>query len=121
MDYRLRSRLVWTARLKAECIGSSQHAAVVVYKKKKIIAVGWNKRKSHPLCVEYQPNPQRIYLHAEMDAIIKTINRHGPDMLPDCKLVVLRLTKGGRIAESKPCEGCMSLINAMNVGEVEWT
>ena len=104
----------------ADIVKSSRHAAAIVYRNQ-IVAAGVNKRKSHPIMQRYQPNEDRIFLHAEADALIRFMGMYGVDLLPDCSLYVLRTTKTGRVAGSKPCEGCMAMIEALNVGHVYWT
>jgi deoxycytidylate deaminase len=101
----------------ATLIGSSRHAAAIVWRDR-VISVGVNSLKSHPAMVKHQPNKQRIYLHAEVDAIIKATNRHGVDFLSECSLYVLRQTKGGRVANSEPCPGCSNMIQAMGIKHV---
>jgi len=100
--------------------GTSRHSALIRYKKK-TLSYGWSKKKSHPLCVEYQPNPERYYLHAEMDAIIKTMNKHGEEILRECSLYVLRIGNSGYIRGSQPCEGCQNMIEAVGIKSVRWS
>ena len=104
----------------ADLVKSSRHAAAIVYRSQ-IVSAGVNKRKSHPIMQRYQQNEERIYLHAEADALIRFMGMYGADLLPDCSLYVLRTTKSGRVASSKPCTGCMAMIEALNVGQVYWT
>ena len=105
---------------KSDGIKSSFHAACLVYKKR-IVGVGINKRKSHPMMTRHSPRRGQIYLHAEVDAIIKVINNFGVEILSECSLYVLRTTKTGIIASSKPCEGCQGHINHFGIKEVFWT
>lgn len=104
----------------ADVVKSSYHAAAVVYRNQ-ILTVGISRRKTHPIMAKYQSNEKKVYLHAEVDALVRFINIYGVDLLSDCSLYVLRTTKSGRVAESKPCNGCMNMIQALNVGEVFWT
>lgn len=83
---------------------------------------GNNKYKSHPLMQEFNPdNLEKIYLHAEIDCIIRGINLFGVEWLKECSLYVLRIRKDGKIGNSKPCKGCMRAIEAFDIGEVKWT
>ena len=106
----------------ADVVKSSYHAAAVVYKGR-ILAVGLNKRKTHPTMKKFQKNhrPNRIYLHAEVDAIIRTINLHGEEILKSSDLYVLRTTKSGKIGTSEPCNGCRDTINFYQLKHVYWT
>ena len=104
----------------ADLVKSSRHAAAIVYRNQ-IVAAGVNKRKTHPIMQRYQSNESRIFLHAEADALIRFMGLYGVNLLPECSLYVLRTTKTGRVASSKPCNGCMAMIEALNVGQVCWT
>ena len=97
-----------------------RHAAATVYKKK-ILAIGKNQMKTHPIMLQYQTDSTKIYLHAEIDAIVKVINVHGADILKHCSLYNLRLTGGGNVAMSKPCKGCQKAIDAFGIKKVFWT
>lgn len=105
---------------KSPLIRHSRHVAAVTYKGK-ILAVGCAKYKTHPLQKKMQEeigNTERIYLHAEIDALVKVINKHGTDVLSECDLHVVRVSKGGSVSSSKPCEGCQRAINAFNIRKV---
>lgn len=84
--------------------------------------VGFNKRKSHPLQLRFNPqNPKAIYLHAEMDAIRQAIRLQGSD-LSGFKMYVARVYRDGvTTACAKPCEGCQGAILAFGIRSVEWT
>ena len=101
-------------------IRHSKHAAAITYNNK-VLAVGESKYKTHPFQKKIQEqvgNKERIYLHAEVDAIIKVINKHGTDILKECELHVIRITKGGSVGCSKPCTGCQRAIDAFNIRRV---
>ena len=71
-------------------VAHAKVAAAIVYKGK-IISVGWNSYKTHPLQKHYRRNPLSTFLHAEIDAIIKA-KRTGVD-LSECVLYVMRVKK----------------------------
>ena len=52
--------------------------------------------------------------HAELDVILKS----GEDDLQDHSMIVLRVDRKGRLANSKPCPGCLSLIKTYNLSDV---
>lgn len=104
----------------AELVKSARHAAAISYRNQ-ILVYGINRKKTHPIMARYQKNKYRIYLHAEVDALVRFINIYGVDLLPDCSLYVLRTNKTGNVASSKPCAGCMAMIETLNVGNVYWT
>jgi tRNA(Arg) A34 adenosine deaminase TadA len=120
-DYESR---IWDA-LEEEAKGSpriltSRHAAALVYRKG-VICVGTNKRKSHPIMQKFSHNPEKIYLHAEIDCIVRAINLFGVEILSRCDLYVLRLDRRNRRAMSKPCECCNRAIQAFGIRNVKWT
>ena len=104
----------------ADRVKSSQHAACVVYKKQ-ILSVGWNRKKSHPMMSRFSYKEHQIYLHAEVDALIRAINQYGNEILKESDLYVLRTTKAGNVADSKPCSGCTDVINAFGIKNVYWS
>lgn len=106
--------------LEGEAIRGSKHACAIVHKNK-LLAVGTNKLKTHPIMLKYGKNEKAIFLHAEMDAIVRVINLHGADILSECDLYVMRLTQGNKVGNSKPCSGCQRAIEAFNIKKVYHT
>ena len=105
---------------KAERVGSSKHSAALVYRGK-VVAIGHNKLKSHPMMLRYH-KPGQVYLHAEVDAIIKAVNKYGLDFVAECDLYCLRIkARSGQVGNSKPCNGCADLIRSFNIKGVYWT
>ena len=102
---------------KSPLIRHSRHAAAITWNSK-VLVVGAAKYKTHPMQKNYSRSPEGIFLHAEIDAIIKVINKHGSDILKECELHVVRITKGGSLSNSTPCEGCQKAINAFNIQKV---
>lgn len=108
----------------AEPVSRSRLAAMLVYKND-VIAVGYNKRKSHPLAKRFRKHDEAIYLHAE----IMTLNRANkcltPEQLSKSELYVLRIKKsecGKTIwGLAKPCEGCMEAIKHFKIKKVHYT
>lgn len=103
--------------VKADMVGNGQHCAAVVHRGK-IISVGLNKRKTHPLQKLFADRPERQFIHAEIDAISKIKRKY---ILQDCAVYVLRLSKGNRITNSEPCEGCKKALMFYNIKEIYWT
>ena len=105
----------------ADRVKSSFHAACVV-NKKQILSIGLNRRKSHPLMSRFGSyRPNQIFLHAEVDAIVRTVNQYGNEILKESDIYVLRTTKAGNVAESRPCDGCMEVINAFGIKNIYWS
>lgn len=92
--------------------------ALAYDKRGKLLAVGQNSYiKTHTLQAKYAAKvsrPKAIYLHAEIDALIKARG-------PVHKLVVLRYDNAGKPANSKPCSICQLAIRDFHVKHVEHT
>lgn len=119
MSIQLWERLYSEAH-KADMVRSSRHSAAIVLKGQ-IISIGHNKYKTHPIMLKYGKNDKSIYLHAEIDAIVKAINNHGVEVLKKCHLYVLRINKMGQIDKSCPCSGCQRAIEAFQIKKVCYT
>lgn len=102
---------------KADMVQNSQHCAAVV-QNGKILTIGYNRKKTHPLQKKFQNRPERLCLHAEIDAISKIKRKH---ILNTCDLYILRLSKGGTVSNSEPCDGCKKAIKFFNIKRVYWT
>jgi deoxycytidylate deaminase len=101
-------------------VRSSRHAAAIVYKGQ-ILSFGLNSMKTHPIMWKFGRNKEAIYLHAEIDAIVRCINKYGTVVLPKSTLYVVRINKAGKIVHSKPCSGCQRAIESFNIQKVEWS
>ena len=92
---------------------NNSHIAFLV-KKNKIVKIGWNKKRTHPEISKHPYHDGYVGTHAELDVILKS----GLDSLDDHSMIVLRVDRKGRLANSKPCPGCLSLLKSYNVDEV---
>lgn len=102
-------------------VKTSRHSTAIVLKNR-IIAIGVNKLKTHPIMLNFNyASDKKIFIHSEMDALIKVLNIWGPDILKQCKLYNLRVTNTNRIAMSKPCQGCMNAIQGFGLKRIFWT
>jgi deoxycytidylate deaminase len=99
---------------------SSKHAAAVVLKNE-IISVGWNELKSHPFQVQFSKEPEKYFLHAEVNAIRKSLNHIKPEDLSKATLYVARVMKNGEWGMSCPCAGCTKAILAFDIKKVIYT
>jgi tRNA(Arg) A34 adenosine deaminase TadA len=93
-------------------------AAIIVTKESKFF-IGRNQYKTHPLQARFGRNPQSIYLHAEIDAIVQAI-RSQQD-IADSSIYVARVMKNNEIALAKPCHGCLGAILYYGVKNVLYT
>ena len=80
---------------------------------------GINRYRTHPLQKKFGRNRNSVYLHAEIDAIVKAMRYEKSIM--GARLYVARVLKNGRPALAKPCPGCQRAIMAFRIGKVEWT
>ena len=95
-----------------------QLTALAYDKRGRLLSVGRNSYvKTHPLAGYYgkkSGRPDAIYLHAELDALIKARgNVH--------KLVVVRYNAHGEPVNAKPCKGCQLALKDFGVKHVSHT
>ncbi len=85
--------------------------------KGRLLSVGQNSyHKTHPLqkrFAERSSNPHRIYLHAEIDALIKARGKQVD------RLVVIGYNTNGKLVCTKLCDCCRLAINYFKVPHVE--
>ena len=104
-------------------VGSGRLAAAVVYKGR-IISVGVNQAKTHPLQVKWNRNPLRSSLHAEVAAIIRSSRILNEDEIRRASIYVARSKKILGVESpglAKPCDGCLDLIVASGFNGVYYT
>ena len=81
----------------------------------KIVHIGINSCKSHPETLKYDyKDHQKVGIHAELAVCMKSSKEN----LKDYTMIVLRVDRTGKLANSKPCGGCQSVIQQFDVGEV---
>lgn len=90
--------------------------AFIKNKRGNVLAIGKNNyEKTHPYMYSIASriegrNTKKIFLHAEIDAIVKCRN------LEDAyKIEIFRINKAGKYATSKPCPICFSAILETNI------
>ena len=101
-----------------------KHGACIV-KKGKILSMGFNQYKTHPLQKKYDVNRvfyeyvtnNTHYIHAEIKALTKLKNMD----LSDCEIYVYRLGCNGKHAISRPCAACMSAIINSGIKKIIYT
>ena len=86
-------------------------AAAVVYRNR-IISIGMNSMKSHPMAAKYGKNEHAIFLHAEVAAIKNALREIAVDDFSKCDIYITRVKKEKPFSNkfvwglSKPCRGC---------------
>lgn len=91
--------------------------AIVLDKKGNVLSIGFNSYiKTHPKQFHYNRNinPTRIFLHAEIDALVKC--RGKPHTM-----IISRIGKDSSIKLSRPCKGCFNAIKDVGVQKVYFT
>ena len=87
--------------------------------KDRIISATVNQRKTHPLQARYGKNPQSIYLHAEIAAIISALKDLEVRDFRYCDLYLARVSGVGRHpAVVQPCPGCARAIRDFGIRRV---
>lgn len=94
--------------------------AIITDAKDRILTIGVNSyTKSHPRQYYYAckcGNSKRIFLHAEISAIINLKRNDKP-----AKIYVARVNKKEEVALAKPCAICMEAIKDVGIKELYYT
>jgi deoxycytidylate deaminase len=94
-----------------------KHVAII-HRGGTLVAVGYNRAKTHPLQARFSTGIHKLHLHAEIDAIANALRQRIP--LTECSLIVARQGPKGFMT-SRPCDGCWSALEAFGVRTVGWT
>lgn len=95
--------------------------AAAIYHKKKLVSIGVNEWKTHPLQAHYNVHDGSAPIHAEMSAIVRALKTLPVSDLRECELVVVRLLRNDQRALSKPCAACSAAIKAFGIKAVYFT
>jgi deoxycytidylate deaminase len=94
--------------------------AIIYDKKNHILSIGKNNySKSHPYMARLSravSEPYKIWLHAEVDAIIKC--RH---LDKAHRIQIFRYDNQGNLKLAKPCDICLSAIHATDIKIIEYS
>jgi deoxycytidylate deaminase len=94
--------------------------AIIFDKKGRVLSVGKNSYvKTHPKQAEHARKvglPEKVYLHAEMEAIIRCRDLSRAD-----RILVTRVLKSGKYGNAKPCPVCQSAIKEAGIPNIEWS
>jgi len=107
-------------------VANARVTAAIVYKNR-IVSYGKNSWKSHPFQKEFGENEHKIYLHAEIAAIINAKKRIPLDQLSKSTLYVARIKRPDTDSKiwipglAKPCLGCQKCIDEYQIQEVIYT
>ena len=85
------------------------------------IFLGRNQLKSHPLQAAWgarNGRPKSIFLHAEIDAVIKALKQ---GMKEIDSIYVARVNRSGVPNVARPCPVCFACLVSFNVKDIQWT
>lgn len=84
-----------------------------LFKKNRIISIGWNKTKTTPLNLKFGYH-KLCGIHAEMVSLNKA--RHGN--LKNCSIAVLRIDRNNKLNQSAPCKFCMNVLKHFDIDHI---
>lgn len=113
-------KLLRKAATTKQVVTRYNHAAAIVHKGK-ILSVGVNQNKTHPIMSSFSRREEALNLHAELDAIQKALKLYPREQFKQFELYSLRLDSDGRLANAKPCQGCQGAIITFEIGSVWYT
>lgn len=102
--------------------GMTKHnlTAIIYDKRNKILSIAKNNYlKTHPYQAQLAKQlklPQKIYIHAEIAAIIKC-----PDLSKAHRIFISRCDARGITRLAKPCPICLRAIELAGIRKVEYT
>lgn len=99
----------------------NHHMAAGLFKWGQLLAVGYPRRKTHPLAYKFSGDHNRIHLHAELDAIIKSGLKDftGTYMIVS-RVKHIRPDGSYDYGESMPCTSCMRALKHFGVPQVSF-
>lgn len=99
--------------IKAASLSNLQkfHVGAALFRKNRLISLGWNIRKTHPLC------PTLLSQHAEFNVMVGL----DKDAIRGSTLYVARLGRNGQIGIAKPCDKCEEFLSLLNLGHIYYT
>lgn len=100
--------------------GASGYKLAACLSSRSGMAFGVNSYKTSPLQVRYSSNPHRVHLHAEIEALSRG-TRKCKGNVEGSTMYVVRMTKSGKVAMSKPCDGCIAALLEFGIDKVYHT
>lgn len=106
---------------------NAEKMAAAIVHRNKIISVGINSMKSHPMAAKFGKNEHAIFLHAEVAAIKNALREVDVDDLSKCDIYIARVKKEKPFTKkyvsglAKPCPGCERAIAEFGLKRVVYT
>ena len=107
--------------------GQREKLAAAVVCRNKIISIGINSMKSHPMAAKYGKNEHAVFLHAEVAAIKNALREIDVDDFSKCDIYITRVKKEAPFTKkfvwglAKPCAGCERAIAEFGLKRVIYT
>lgn len=95
--------------------------AAIIAKRREVLGIGLNSRKTHPLQYFFSKSHVKVSVHAEIAAIIDALKTNEAEDLIGSSIFVARVLKNGSRATAKPCEICQRAIKAYGIKAVYYT
>lgn len=103
---------------------------ILIYKNK-VISVGYNTTKSHPIQKEYNiyrntknrtydTNKMNNSLHAEMMCLLNA-KKHFKGDFSKCSIYIYSTKKDGSTRLTRPCNACMRYIDELGIKNIYYT
>ena len=109
----------WLERIALDVVPvqSARIACAITTPKGRVLSIGTNRLKTHPLQAKWRDHWTRIFLHAEIDAIVKAGGNIG-----GCNLYLLRISYDKKLKPFRsyvsPCNGCQAAIEHYGIRNV---
>lgn len=102
--------------------GNQRHFAFI-FRGSKLLVVGVNSKKTHPLAKYYKQYRFTEVQCAELNALIRLGALHKDRDINFKKLhmVVIRISKEGKFLYSKPCKGCCAMLARFKFKAVQYS
>jgi deoxycytidylate deaminase len=107
-------------------VRSARIAASVVCRGK-VVAYGYNHKKSHPFQAKFCKNKDAVFFHAEVHAIKNALRVIDVDDLSKCDLYIVRAKRENNrnrkwiTGLAKPCIGCQKCIDAFELKNIYYS
>jgi len=125
MNENILNTLIKLAKETPPSVRNFRICAAVVFKHREAVSLGFPRKKSHPVQKEFGRNEFSVYLHAEVDAIIRA--RKLVKIGNEHSLYVVRVKHPSAQSEefivgnAKPCTGCTRFIHRCGIGTTHYT
>lgn len=115
------------AKVAAANPNPTEKLAAAIVCRNRIISIGMNSMKTHPLQAKYGKNVHAVFLHAEIAAIKNALREIEVDDFSKCDIYIARIKKEKPFSKkfvwglAKPCSGCERAIAEFGLKRVIYT